>query len=480
MFKRDGGIVGHNIGRVPSLVIGAVLVAWGGLQGPFGLFEGPALVSAEPVDAGTQPLTANPELTRSESDQEPALGGHASPILPSAPSSDPLKTDPLPNPPATPIADEQAPVSLWPDGREALFLTPELSSPPWRYAELFRPEAAPSSDSYGEGEGDQHLPNYDVPIVHNRRVELHIQSFNTSMRDRFEEWLTRTRHYKPLVEKIFTEFNLPSDLVFLSLVESGFNPKAYSRARATGPWQFMTGTARLYGLRIDHYVDERRDPVKSTVAAARYLRDLYDLFGSWPLALAAYNAGEGKVSRALQKARAESFWELSQTRLIRRETREYVPRFMAATIIAKNPEQYGFPADPPDPHQFEEVVVRRPVHLRDVEKATGVSYQELRRLNPELRRDVTPPDETAYHLKVPVGMAARVAPALEQLPTWKAPLFSGTRGGLQAKQGWHRVRLGDSLWTIAKRYKMTVAELRERNNLRGRMLRPGELIDIGP
>ncbi|MGH7165945.1 MAG: transglycosylase SLT domain-containing protein [Nitrospiraceae bacterium] len=487
MFRSDGGIVGHNVSRVLSLCLCALLAGWGSLQGPFGLFiDGPAIASAEPVDVGTRPLTADPELMQSDSDEEPALGEDASPVPPSDSPTDPLGAETLADPLAAPLADDQAPENLGPEGRgpeemQALLPTPGPPRLPWRYAELFRPEAQ-RLDTYGERESGQSLPNYDVPIVLNRRVELHIQSFNTSMRDRFEEWLTRLRHYKPLVDKIFTEFNLPSDLVFLSLVESGFNPRAYSRARATGPWQFMTSTARLYGLRIDHYVDERRDPVKSTVAAARYLRDLYDLFGTWPLALAAYNAGEGKVLRALQKARAESFWELAQTRLLRRETREYVPRFMAATIIAKNPEQYGFTADTPDPHQFEEVVVGRPVLLRDVEKVTGVPYQELRRLNPELRRDVTPPDETAYHLKVPVGMAATVELALDQVPTWKPPLFSGKRGDLQAmgRQGWYRVRLGDSLWTIAKRFKLTVAELRERNNLRGRMIRPGELIAIGP
>ena len=463
------------IGRLRYLCLCALLAGWGTLQGSFAPFDGMAIASEEPGAASTRPLTDVSELTPAESDEEPALREDASAVQPADSPTNPHGDEALADLSSLPTAADTAPETLWP------VAPPDPSGPPRRYAELFNPQA-PRSDPYGERDSGQHLPNFDVPIVHNSRVELHIQSFNTSMRDRFEEWLTRLRHYKPLVDKIFTEFNLPSDLVFLSLVESGFNPKAYSRARATGPWQFMTGTARLYGLRIDHYVDERRDPVKSTVAAARYLRDLYDLFGTWPLALAAYNAGEGKVSRALQKARAESFWELSQTRLIRRETREYVPRFMAATIIAKNPEQYGFPADPPDPHQFEEVVVRRPVHLRDVEKATGISYQDLRRLNPELRRDVTPPDETAYHLKVPVGMAATVEPALEQLPTWKPTLLSAKRGDLRVKanQGWYRVRLGDSLWTIAKRFKLTVAELRERNNLRGRLIRPGELIAIGP
>jgi len=297
--------------------------------------------------------------------------------------------------------------------------------------------------------------------------------------------LNRLSGYQPLVERIFTEFELPTDLVYLSLVESGFNPNAYSRAKATGPWQFMKGTARLYGLRVDNYVDERRDPIKSTVAAARYLRDLYDLFGTWPLAMAAYNAGEGKVLRALTKARAESFSEIAQTRFIRRETREYVPRIMAATIIAKNPGEYGFTMDEPDLHAFEEVVVRRPLHLRDVAAVTGLSLLELKRLNPELRRDVTPPDDAEYHLKVPVGTKATVEPLLERVPSWKPapPVRIAKHGKVHepvaaASPGWYRVRVGDSLWTIAKRFQLSVEELKARNNLTGRRIKPGDLLAI--
>jgi len=259
-FRSGGGIVGHNIGRVLSLFICALLAGWGILQGPFEPFNGPAIASAEPADVGTRPLTADPKVMQTDSGEEPALREDAGPVQPSDPPAGPLGAEALAQLLATPLADDQAPEALEPKGRglEGLEVRlPALGPPglPWRFAEMFLP-AAQRSDTYGERESGQSLPDYDVPIVLNRRVELHIQSFNTTMRDRFEEWLTRLRHYKPLVDRIFTEFNLPSDLVFLSLVESGFNPKAYSRARATGPWQFMTGTARLYGLRIDHYVDE--------------------------------------------------------------------------------------------------------------------------------------------------------------------------------------------------------------------------------
>lgn len=326
-----------------------------------------------------------------------------------------------------------------------------------------------------------------IDIIRNAKVEGHMRFFHTAIRSRFEQWLTRLSQYKPLVDRIFSEFDLPSDLVFLSLVESGFNPHAYSRARATGPWQFMKGTAQVYGLRVDQYVDERRDPIKSTVAAARYLRDLYDLFGTWPLAMAAYNAGEGKVLRALQKTQADNFWDIAATKHLRRETKEYVPRFMAATIIARNPDQFGFPAADTDPHEFDEVIVRRAVHFRDLERATGVPYSEWQRLNPELRRDVTPPDEDLYLLKVPVGDKEKVEQALEQLPTWKPParlpkLVSPTlvkrKGDASEARGWYRVRVGDSLWTIAKRFNLSVADLKARNNLSSRRLKPGELLAV--
>jgi membrane-bound lytic murein transglycosylase D len=348
----------------------------------------------------------------------------------------------------------------------------------WRFKTLFaRKDGADAAPDAIE-ELEEHLSH--IPLIRTARVERHIRYFQTSKRDHFDQWLTRLNHYKPLVEKIFSQFQLPTDLIFLSLVESGFNPKAYSRARAAGPWQFMKATGKMYGLRVDDYVDERRDPIKSTVAAARYLRDLYDLFGTWPLAMAAYNAGERKIQRALRKARAETFWEIAQTRFIRRETREYVPRFMAAAIIAKNPDQYGFEETPSDIHQFEEVVVSRPLALRAIAAAADIPYAELRRLNPELRRDVTPPDDPAYHLKVPVGSRAIIEPALASIKSWTPPLVTArAHRKSDGPHGHYRVRMGDSLSAIAKRFRLTVEELKSRNKLSGRSIKVGDLLIVG-
>jgi membrane-bound lytic murein transglycosylase D len=310
-------------------------------------------------------------------------------------------------------------------------------------------------------------------------VQAHIHYFNTSIRGRFEQWLLRLSRYRPLVETIFTEFQLPSDLVYLSLVESGFNPYAYSRAKATGPWQFMKGTAKVYGLRVDSYVDERRDPIKSTVAAARYLRDLYDLFGAWPLAMAAYNAGEGKVMRALNKARVESFSEISKTRLIRRETKEYVPRFMAATIIARNPDRYGFTQESAEPHQFEEAIITRPIHFRAISNATGIPYEELRLLNPELRRDATPPGDETYHLKVPVGTKAKVEELLDRIPTYKFPPLPAKAQLVNAGPSrWYKVRMGDTLGKVSKRFGVPLKTLKTKNSLSSPTIRPGDFLVI--
>jgi membrane-bound lytic murein transglycosylase D len=370
-------------------------------------------------------------------------------------------------------------------------LEPELTvTPPDLLSSGDRPENAgdavgqpPASNSTASlpqtAESSRSATAYNIPVVIDPSVQSHIHFFNTSIRSRFEQWLVRLSRYRPIVENIFAEFNLPSDLVYLSLVESGFNPYAFSRAKATGPWQFMKGTGKLYGLRIDHYVDERRDPIKSTVAAARYLRDLYDLFGTWPLAMAAYNAGEGKVMRALHKAQAETFSDISKTRLIRRETKQYVPRIMAATVIARNPDQYGFSQEPVPPHEFEEVVVSRPLHFRAIANTTGIPYEELRLLNPELRRDATPPGDSAYHLKVPVGSSAKVMQLLDRVPTYKFPPLPAKSQRFKTDSSrWYRVRVGDTLEKVSKRFRVPLKTLKARNNLSGPVIKPGEFLII--
>jgi membrane-bound lytic murein transglycosylase D len=413
----------------------------------------------------TDPPTLIDENDASEDDPDPNLV--------------PLDTD---GPPSEAADQGTSTTSSVPRAEDLLQPNPSGNSPATaRFSDAFNPpaELTQTQDPSGTDTGQTEYASYNVPIVMDPSVQAHIRYFNTAIHDRFGQWLLRLSRYQPLVETIFSEFHLPSDLVYLSLVESGFNPYAYSRAKATGPWQFMKGTAKAYGLRVDTYVDERRDPIKSTVAAARYLRDLYDLFGAWPLAMAAYNAGEGKVMRALHKAKAESFSEISKTRLIRRETKEYVPRFMAATIIARNPDRYGFTQESAEPHQFDEVIVTRPLHLRAIAKATNISYEDLRLLNPELRRDATPPGDDTYHLKVPVGAKENVEQELDQIPTHKfPPLPAKAQFATAGSSHWYKVRIGDTLAKVSKRFRVPLKTLKTKNSLSGPTIRPGDFLVI--
>lgn len=343
------------------------------------------------------------------------------------------------------------------------------------------PEAADESDrddavgdelleSGGEVEADGGLP-YDVPIVLNASVESHLDYFNTKGRDRFQLWLNRSGRYMPLMTQIFRENGLPEDLVFVSLIESGFNPYAYSRSHAVGAWQFMKGTGRKYGLRIDSYIDERRDVVKSTHAAAAYLKDLYAMFDSWPLALASYNGGEGRVGRAMKRTNTEDFWDLRATRHLHPETQNYVPKFMAATIIAKNPEKYGFAPKYEKPLVYDEVTITRPTDLRVIAKVASVTYGELKHLNPELRQGVTPLGYKAYRLKLPVGTRGVFEQNFSKLPEWSKTVWMR-----------HTIRRGETLSSIARRFGTSTTALRDMNQLSGSGIRAGAtvLVPAGP
>jgi len=205
-----------------------------------------------------------------------------------------------------------------------------------------------------------------------------------------------------MIREVFQEHGLPEDLAYLAMIESGFNPHAYSHAHACGMWQFIQGTGRRYGLAINNYVDERRDPVKSTQAAAQYLLDLYKQFGSWYLAAASYNCGEGRVQREIDGSTHKNFWELSANQCLPGETQNYVPQMIAATIIAKNPEKFGFKdISYLPPLKYDTVKVDEPTSLRAAAIACNVPLEEVELLNPALRKGVTPPDQGAYVVKIP-------------------------------------------------------------------------------
>jgi len=251
-------------------------------------------------------------------------------------------------------------------------------------------------------------------IQQNDHVQYFLEQFQTGYRRAVvERWLARSGRYLPMVLDIFRQKGLPEELVFTAMIESGFNPMAVSRAGAKGLWQFMAPTARRYGLRVDQWLDERLDPEKSTVAAANYLKDLYAIFGSWELSQAAYNAGEMKILRAIEGTGTRDFWSLTRSRLLRDETKNFVPAIHAMTIIGQEPEQYGFAITPDEPLSYEQITVPRGTNLKHVAGLSGIALEDLIRLNPELRLKQTPPD-SPYHLKVPLGSGAALQTGLER------------------------------------------------------------------
>jgi membrane-bound lytic murein transglycosylase D len=298
---------------------------------------------------------------------------------------------------------------------------------------------------------------HDLDIPLNAKVLSYVELFQGRLHDFLAEGLSRGAQYLPMIQDTFKQEGLPIDLSFVPLVESGFKATALSRARAMGMWQFMAGTGAENGLRRDWYLDERSDPAKATIAAARYLSTLGDLFdGDWQLALASYNGGPGRVQRAMTRAKSDDFWKLSATtRYLPRETREYVPMILAAIIIARNPALYGFKVEPMAAPSFDVVPLTKPVDLRLVAEWTDASIDEIQALNPELRRWTTPIRDASYQLRVPAGTAAAVRVRL--LETADQDLAS-----LQ----WYTVRKGETLSTIARKLKVSRTDLAEANYLR--------------
>lgn len=307
---------------------------------------------------------------------------------------------------------------------------------------------------------------YDIPIEWNGRVEDAITYFQTVARGRFETYLRRSGKYLDLMQNILKEKGLPLDLVWLCLVESGFNPKAYSWARAMGPWQFIASTGRQYNLKRNWWYDERRDFVKSTYAACDYLTFLYNKFGSWSLALAGYNGGEGTIERAIQKHNSDNFWELK----LRKQTEDYVPLYMAATVIAKTPEKYGFDVvEYEDPIQFDMVEINKPMDLKKIAKMVGTSVETMLELNPELLRGVTPPHCPGYKLRIPLGTKELFTENFKENP-------SKLSGGLFAE---HKIKKGETLSGISKEYGVPLLAILEANALtKKQTLRVGQSLLI--
>ena len=324
-----------------------------------------------------------------------------------------------------------------------------------------------------------HGRGQDLPVPLNQRVLSYVELFQGRLHEFIEGGMRRGSQYLPMIQQVFRAEGLPLDLAYVPLIESSFRPEALSRASAKGVWQFMKGTALENGLKHDWYVDERSDPQKATIAAANYLKTLADQFGGdWHLALASYNGGPGRVQRAIKQVGRPDFWSISaKAKVLPRETREYVPMILAAIVIARNPAQYGFSFESSEPGPgFETVAVSHPVDLRRVAEWADASLATIHELNPELRRQTTPKD-SAYQLKVPVGTSAEIARHLnESVDVALAP------------ESYYTVKRGETLPGIARKLRVSRADLAEANSLKitaslaagQQLLVPGDVIAARP
>jgi membrane-bound lytic murein transglycosylase D len=431
--------------------------------------------------------------------QGPAKAAAASAATQALPPAEPPAAALVPSAPAPAAADPVATAERLLEDEELLAASPDVPDEPAAAEEIDKESAEleevrkaeeeshvqeqPPVVSHQPGTGriallpelDHDLAQlqaeYDIPIDVNEAVVGYIRFFQSRLaRPHFVKWLGRSHRYMERYRAILKEEGLPADTVFLAMIESGFGNFAYSRARASGPWQFIAATGKLFGLKQDFWVDERRDPEKSARAAARYLKQLYKQTGDWRLAWAGYNAGAGRVLKAKAKG-YDDFWEMAAVpgrKVLRAETKGYVPKLMAAAIVTKHPEAFGFKAEEIEAQrwdEYDEVTIPSATLLGVLAGAAGTSERQLLDLNPELRRACTPP--APYRLKIPKDKTDEFARGWPEV-----------RGKVRMTFAGHVVRRGDTLSSIAARYGVPSQGITEMNGLRdARKLRVGlELI----
>ena len=309
---------------------------------------------------------------------------------------------------------------------------------------------------------------FDFPVVLNKQVEMYLNFFQNGFREQFAHWLQRSAVYMPIMEASLAEASLPRELVYLAMIESGYNPLACSRSMAVGLWQFMEGTGLQYNLEIDKYVDERRDPEKSTQAAVAFLADLYKEFGDWHLAVAAYNGGPGKIRNGLTKFNVNNFWDLANKDYLALETKRYVPKLIAALIIAKQPEKFGFTQLAyHTPLPYDVIKVGPGMGLEAVALITNSSTEKIKQLNLELRQNKTPPNVASYEVKIPYATASL---AIKNMPRLHSTVTTGYKT--------HKTGKGDTLSSICARYDVNKITLLKANNLSSGNLSSGQNLRI--
>ncbi|HEX8821895.1 MAG TPA: LysM peptidoglycan-binding domain-containing protein [Archangium sp.] len=302
---------------------------------------------------------------------------------------------------------------------------------------------------------------YDIPVEMQPLVAKYVEFFRGPGRKWFRKWVNRSTRYLPVMQPILEANGLPRDTVYLAMIESGFSPSAYSWAHASGPWQFISSTGRQYGLHQDFWVDERRDPLKATRAAARYLKDLHRELGHWYLAWAGYNTGSSRVRRLMERLDTKDFWVISaEEKGLATETKHYVPKLIAAALITKNPSAFGFSESEFEyepPLTFEEVKINDATDLDVIARAAGVDVKEVQELNPELRRWCTPPSsaKNPYVLRLPRGTAERFAENFASIPAKERLTFRV-----------HKVKRGDTLSQIALTYGSAPEAILQMNQLK--------------
>jgi membrane-bound lytic murein transglycosylase D len=336
-----------------------------------------------------------------------------------------------------------------------------------------------SVDDGLEHNGVRALPK--VPIEINRKVQEWIRYFSKD-KARFQRYMDRGEVYRPLIEKVLRQSGVPTELYYLAMIESGFVVHASSHASAVGIWQFIPGTAHRFGLKKTSDLDERRDVVRSTAAAAVYLKNLHAAFQSWYLAMAGYNAGEGRILRTVVNGGSRDFWELVERKALPAETRDYVPKFLAALLIGRHPERFGFRRPKAESFPSVEAALVPPrVPLNVIARHSGVSLETLKFLNPHLIRGRSPSQSAPYAIWVPQGRALQTVEAREKMETSPAMTVRAPAARSLAKTSapnYHRVKRGETLGSISARYKVKVASLRRLNRLRGSKVWVGQKLRL--